>query len=197
MDPCIYSSFFEQRVKKQHQTKQKQNNPAEILSLSCMCLSSSSPQSPVSWEMGESLFWKSCLMWGAHYASSVSCATRVVKMWWNLLWMLIIRVISWNIHVIYGTCEQMCAAALKKNKHIFLVFLTFSMKRPKESWNETAWPVHIAQVEERNTRYINMASLHMLTLNSFMLFKVWNAVNVIEMCHKNNNNIWQNMNFIR
>lgn len=106
--------------------------------------------------------------------------------WWNPFWRLIIRVMSWNIHVIYGTCEwYICCCS--KNKR----FPWHPPKRTEESWNETAWNVHIAQVVERNIPNINMASLHTITLNSPKLFKVWNAPNVIEMNHKKNNNVWR------
>lgn len=94
---------------------------------------------------------------------------------WNPFWMLVIQAISWNIHLICGTCERhVCHRS--KNK-------TFSPRFPERG--ETAWNVHITQVAERNSLNINMASLHVLTLNSFMLFKVWNAVNAMEMDHEN------------
>lgn len=51
---------------------------------------------------------------------------------------------------------------------------------PKEIENvdmKQDWVVHVTQVVERLTLNINMASVHMLTLNSFMVFIVSNAVN--------------------
>lgn len=51
---------------------------------------------------------------------------------------------------------------------------------PKEIKNvdmKQDWIVHVTQVVERLTLNINMASVHMLTLSSFMVFIVSNAVN--------------------
>lgn len=41
--------------------------------------------------------------------------------------------------------------------------------------------MHITQAADRNTFNVNMASPYVLTLNSFVLFKEWNAANVTEM----------------
>lgn len=43
---------------------------------------------------------------------------------------------------------------------------------------------HIRHVVERNALNINMMSTYMLTTNRFVLFKVWNAINLMEMNHE-------------
>lgn len=133
-------------------------------------------------------------MWVAHYASSLSCVTWVMKCD-GILFECSLYKLFHETFISFRECvNSVFAIALKKKqkKKTFLLFSWNSPIRMKESWNETAWIVHIKQVVERNTLNINMASLHMLTLHSFMLFKVWNVVNVREMNHENHNYVWQN-----
>ena len=100
---------------------------------------------------------------------------------------------SFHLGNVRTACVCRCSKKKKKKKknHTPLLFSWKSPIRTKESWNETAWAARIKQVVERNTRDANVASLRMLTLHSFMLFKVWNVVNVREMSHENHNDVWQ------
>lgn len=51
------------------------------------------------------------------------------EVWWNPFWMVIIRVMSWNIHVIYGTCEHYVCYCSKNKKDLSLVSLKYPQKK--------------------------------------------------------------------